>query len=95
MCRYQCTMGSLKKLQLADSLSRTIRDRRRRGVLGHKERNQLELFITGSLRQLIPDDHVLVRVDRVLDLSGSAVRWLTATVATMVVPVSILRLRSG
>ena len=71
-----------------------IRDRRRRGVLGHKERNQLELFITGSLRQLIPDDHVLVRVDRVLDLS-----WLrgevAATVATMVVPVSILRLRSG
>lgn len=38
-------------------------------MLGRKERNQLELFITGSLRQLIPDDHVLVRVDRVLDLS--------------------------
>jgi transposase len=53
-----------------------IRDRRRRGVLGHKERNQLELFITGSLRQLIPDDHVLVRVDRVLDLS-----WLRGEVA--------------
>jgi transposase len=45
-------------------------------VLGHKERNQLELFITGSLRQLIPDDHVLVRVDRVLDLS-----WLRGEVA--------------
>jgi transposase len=53
-----------------------IRDRRRRGVLGHKERNQLELFITGSLRQLIADDHVLVRVDRVLDLS-----WLCGEVA--------------
>lgn len=38
-------------------------------MLGRKERDQLELFITGSLRQLIPDDHVLVRVDRVLDLS--------------------------
>ena len=38
-------------------------------MLGHKEREQLELFITGSLRQLIPDDHVLVRVDDVLDLS--------------------------
>ena len=38
-------------------------------MLGRKERGQLELFITGSLRQLIPDDHVLVRVDRVLDLS--------------------------
>src|SRR4029078_5381060 len=38
-------------------------------MLGRKERHQLELFITGSLRQLIPNDHVLVRVDRVLDLS--------------------------
>ena len=44
-------------------------------MLGHKERNQLELFITGSLRQLIPDDYVLVRVDRVLDLS-----WLRGEV---------------
>src|SRR4030088_57083 len=38
-------------------------------MLGRKKRDQLELFITGSLRQLIPDDHVLARVDRVLDLS--------------------------
>lgn len=45
-------------------------------MLGHKERDQLELFITGSLRQLIPDEHVLVRVDRVLDLS-----WLRREVA--------------
>jgi transposase len=45
-------------------------------MLGHKERNQLELFITGSLRQLIPDEHVLARVDRVLDLS-----WLREEVA--------------
>lgn len=36
-------------------------------MLGHKERDQLELFITGSLRQLIPDEHVQARVDRVLD----------------------------
>jgi transposase len=45
-------------------------------MLGHKERDQLELFISGSLRQLIPDDHVLARVDRVLDLS-----WLRVEVA--------------
>jgi transposase len=45
-------------------------------MLGRKERDQLELFITGSLRQLIPDEHVLVRVDRVLDLS-----WLREEVA--------------
>jgi transposase len=38
-------------------------------MLGHKERGQLELFIAGSLRQLIPDDHVLLRIDDVLDLS--------------------------
>ena len=38
-------------------------------MLGRKERDQLELFITGSLKQLVPDDHVLARVDRVLDLS--------------------------
>src|SRR6202049_3775192 len=38
-------------------------------MLGRKERSQFELFISGTLRQLIPDDHVLVRVDRVLDLS--------------------------
>ena len=38
-------------------------------MLGRKERDQLELFIAGSLRQLIPDEHVLARVDRVLDLS--------------------------
>jgi transposase len=45
-------------------------------MLGRKERDQLELFITGSLRQLIPDDHVLVRVDGVLDLS-----WLREEVS--------------
>jgi len=33
-------------------------------MLGRKEPSQLEMFISGSLRQLI---HVLVRVDRVFD----------------------------
>ncbi len=45
-------------------------------MLGRKERDQLELFITGSLRQLVPDDHVLARVDRVFDLC-----WLREEVA--------------
>jgi hypothetical protein len=53
-----------------------IRDRRGRDMLGRKERDQLELFITGSRRQLIPDEHVMVRVDRLLDLS-----WLRDEVA--------------
>lgn len=47
-------------------------------MLGRKERGQLELFITGSLRDLIPDDHVLVKIDQVLDLG-----WLRAEVADL------------
>src|ERR1700686_534045 len=45
-------------------------------MLGQKDRDQPELFVAGSLRGLLPDDHVLVRVDRVLDLS-----WLRAEVS--------------
>ena len=37
-------------------------------MLGRKNRDQLELFVAGSLEQLVPEDHVLARVDRVLDL---------------------------
>jgi len=47
-------------------------------MLGRKERDQLELFISGSLRQLIPEEHVLVRVDGVLDLS-----WLRSELADL------------
>jgi transposase len=47
-------------------------------MLGRKERDQLELFITGSLRSLVPDDHVLVKIDHVLDLG-----WLRAEVADL------------
>ena len=45
-------------------------------MLGHKDRGQLELFISGSLQQLLPEDHVLARVDWVLDLG-----WLGEGVA--------------
>lgn len=45
---------------------------------GRKERDRLELFMTGSLRQLVPDDHILARVDCVLDLS-----WFRAEVAEL------------
>ena len=44
-------------------------------MLGRKERDQLELFMTGSLRDLVPEDNILARVDRVLDLS-----WLRGEV---------------
>jgi hypothetical protein len=36
---------------------------------GWKERRQSELFVTGSLRRLVPDDHIPTQMDRVLDLS--------------------------
>ncbi len=42
-------------------------------MLGSRMRGQTELLMAGSLRDLVPDDHVLARVDRVLDLS-----WLRA-----------------
>lgn len=38
-------------------------------MLGRQERWQEDLFVAGPLRDLIPDDHILKRVDKVLDLS--------------------------
>ena len=45
-------------------------------MIGNQERWQEDLFVAGPLRDLIPDDHVLKRVDKVLDLS-----WLRKEVA--------------
>jgi transposase len=50
-------------------------------MLGRKGRDQLELVITGSLRQLVPDEHVLARVDSVLDLS-----WLRSEISELYCP---------
>ena len=47
-------------------------------MLGEKNRGQPGLFVAGSLRALLPDDHILVRVDRALDLS-----WLRREVADL------------
>jgi transposase len=44
-------------------------------MIGSRVRGQGELIMAGSLRELLPDDHVLVRVDRILDLG-----WLRAEV---------------
>ena len=57
-------------------------------MLGRKGRDQLELFMTGSLEQLVPEDHVLARVGRVLDLG-----WLREEVADNGRLASIRRLR--
>ena len=40
-------------------------------MIGRQERWQEDLFVAGPLSDLIPEDHILKRVDRVLDL-----RWL-------------------
>ena len=45
-------------------------------MLGRRNRAQMDLFVTGSLEKLIPEDHVLAHVNRVLDLS-----WLREEVA--------------
>ena len=45
-------------------------------MLGHQQRWQEDLFVAGSLRDLIPADHILRRVDNVLDLD-----WLRETVS--------------
>lgn len=50
-------------------------------MLERRSREQLEFFLCGSLRDLVPDDHVLARVDRVLDLS-----WLHDEVAEVYAP---------
>lgn len=47
-------------------------------MLERRERRQLEFFVCGLLRDLIPDDHVLARVDGVLDLN-----WLHDEVAEL------------
>jgi transposase len=38
-------------------------------VIGNQERWQEDLFVAGPLSSLIPDDHILKQVDKVLDLS--------------------------
>lgn len=45
-------------------------------MIGKKKRSQPTLFIPGSIEDFIPDDHILKKVNRVLDLS-----WLRAEVA--------------
>ena len=38
-------------------------------MIGHQDRWNEDLFVACPLRDLVPDDHILKRVDRVLDLS--------------------------
>ena len=45
-------------------------------LLGTQERWQEDLFVAGPLSSLIPDDHILKQVDKVLDLS-----WLRRDVS--------------
>jgi transposase len=47
-------------------------------LLGTQERWQEDLFVAGPLSSLVPDDHILKQVDKVLDLS-----WLRRDVSEM------------
>jgi len=47
-------------------------------VIGKQERWQGDLFVAGPLSSLVPDDHILKRVDAVLDLS-----WLRSEVSDL------------
>jgi len=38
-------------------------------MIGKQDRWQRHLFIAGDIDQFIPEDHILRRVDRILDLS--------------------------
>ena len=38
-------------------------------MIGNQERWQEDLFVAGPLSSLIPKDHILKRVDKMLDLS--------------------------
>lgn len=38
-------------------------------MLGRQERWQEDLFVAAPLRELVPDDHILKRIDRILDLA--------------------------
>jgi transposase len=47
-------------------------------MLGNQDRWQEDLFVAGPMSALIPDDHILKRVDKVLDL-----RWLRSEVENL------------
>jgi transposase len=47
-------------------------------VIGKQERWQEDLFVAGPLSSLVPDDHILKRVDSILDLS-----WLRSEVSDL------------
>src|SRR5437773_741893 len=55
-----------------------MRRRWRCRMIGRQERWQEDLFVAGPLRDLIPEDHILKRVDRVVDLA-----WLREDVSVL------------
>jgi len=56
-------------------------------MIGKPSGRQGELFIPGSLESMIPDDHVLKRVDRVVGFAWLALR---ANMSETVAPRSLL-----
>ncbi len=68
----RCKVGLLKKPMLCFYRCSIRTDT---VMIGSQDRWQDELFVVGSLRELIPDDHVLKRVECHLDLG-----WLRAEI---------------
>ena len=57
-------------------------------MLGRKSRAQLDLFITGSLEKLVPEEHILACVNRVLDLGWRTLSLLSGDTSAPSVPSS-------
>ena len=64
-------------------------------MIGSQTRDQLEFFVCGSLRDLVPDDHILARVVSFCTLAGCARRLPIFTPQALAVPGSIRRRRSA
>jgi hypothetical protein len=64
----KCPRGPLKNAHRPDSML-LFEGEEGPADVAAAGRGQLEFFVRGSLRDLVPDDHVLARIDRVLDRS--------------------------
>ena len=62
-------------------------------MLGRKSRAQLDLFITGSLEKLVPEEHILACVNPVLDLGWHTLSLLSGATSAPSVPSSSFGIR--
>lgn len=61
--------GAVENPSFRDSWNRILfPERREQQMLKRRPLVQLEVFVFGPLERMVPEDHVLARVDRVLDI---------------------------